>query len=241
MEVITLIDAVLFDLDGTLLPMDYEGFIQTYMGLLGGYMEEYGYEPRRLVQTVWEGTKAMAVNDGSKTNEEVFWDVFRKTFGPRADTDRELFEEFYAGAFGKTRTACGFDPASAELVRWLKDQGVRLVLATNPLFPRVATVQRIRWAGLDPQDFELVSTFEDFRHCKPNPDYYREVLERLGLDPAKCVMVGNDGVEDVAATQAGLEVFLLEGCLLHPEKAAASGCAMGDMEKLKGFLQEKLR
>lgn len=235
-----MIDTVLFDLDGTLLPMDQDEFIKAYLGALSGYLEEYEYEPQRLVRTVWQGTAAMTANDGSKTNEEVFWDVFREAYGVRADTDRELIGEFYAGEFAKARVACGFDPEAAELIRWLKEQGVRLVLATNPLFPPMATLQRIRWAGLNPKDFELVTAYDNSRFCKPNPDYYREILNTLNLDPERCLMVGNDGVEDTAARKAGIEVFLLTPCLMNRAQAEASGCPMGTMEELKAFLQKKL-
>ena len=76
-----MITTILFDLDGTLLPMDQELFIQTYLGLLADYLEPAGYDPRRLVRTVWQGTGAMMKNDGTHTNEEVFWQTFRQEYG----------------------------------------------------------------------------------------------------------------------------------------------------------------
>ena len=97
------------------------------------------------------------------------------------------FEEFYATEFGKVRTVCGFNPEAGELIRWLKEQGVRLILATQPVFPEIATMQRIRWAGLDPADFELVTTYENARFTKPNPAYYREILEKADLEPENCL------------------------------------------------------
>ena len=235
-----MIDTVLFDLDGTLLPMDQEEFVKLYLGLLARYMEEYEYEPKRLMETMGAGIRAMVTNDGSRTNEEAFWQVFRDAYGERTEGAREVLEQFYASEFIKARVTCGLAPESAELIRWLKEQGVRVVLATNPLFPRTATMQRIRWAGLDPADFELVTTYEAERFCKPNPDYYREILTRLQLDPARCVMVGNDAVEDVAAEQAGLEVFLLTDCLLNGDRVDLSSRPSGNFARLKAFLEERL-
>lgn len=49
------------------------------------------------------------------------------------------------------------------------------MLATNPIFPKVATESRIRWAGLQPEDFELYTTYEKTCHCKPNPAYYTDI------------------------------------------------------------------
>ena len=235
-----MIDIVLFDLDGTLLPMDQEVFVKTYMGLLAAWMATYGYEPKRLVKTVWDGTTAMMKNESEKTNEEVFWDLFRREYGPRADEDLQLFEEFYATEFGKARTSCGFNPAAAEVIGMLKEKGVRCVLATNPLFPRTATMQRIRWAGLDPADFDLVTTYEDSRRCKPNMDYYREILNAIGAEPGECLMVGNDAREDMIAEKLGMQVFLLTDCLLHAEGKDICRWPNGGFGELKAFLEENI-
>lgn len=68
-----MIKVILFDLDGTLLPMDQEIFVKTYFGLIAQKLAPYGYQPKELIEAVWAGTKAMVKNDGRKTNEEVFW------------------------------------------------------------------------------------------------------------------------------------------------------------------------
>ena len=74
---------------------------------------------------------------------------------------------------------------------------------------------RIRWAGLEPEDFELYTTYENIGYCKPNPDYYREILRRIGLAPEECMMVGNDVGEDMIAETLGMRVFLLTDCLIN--------------------------
>ena len=235
-----MIEIVLFDLDGTLLPMDQDVFIEKYMGLLAQKLEPYGYNPKHLVGAVWRGTGAMVQNTGEKTNETVFWESFCDTFGPDAIRDLPLFEEFYAADFAGTRTTCGFAPEAAETIRLLKEKNVRCALATNPLFPRIATVQRIRWAGLDPEDFELVTTYENSRRCKPNPDYYREVAEALGVKPENCLMVGNDAREDMAAQKIGMRTFLLTPCLINKEGADITQWPNGDFAALEAFLKENL-
>mgnify|MGYP000081149430 CR=1 FL=1 len=45
---------ILFDLDGTLLPMDQDAFVKYYMGLLAQKMAPHGYEPEKLVEAVWK-------------------------------------------------------------------------------------------------------------------------------------------------------------------------------------------
>ena len=105
---------ILFDLDGTLLPMDQDEFVKYYFGLLAKKLAPHGYEPNHLVAAVWAGTKAMVENTGETTNEEVFWADFCHIFGAGARKDEPLFEEFYAADFGNVRKVCGFDPTAAE-------------------------------------------------------------------------------------------------------------------------------
>ena len=236
-----MIDTVLFDLDGTLLPMDQEEFVHTYMGLLAKKMVPYGYDPKHLIAAVWAGTQAMVENDGSATNEEVFWADFCHIFGADAQKDEPLFEEFYASDFAHVRTVCGFAPEAAEIVALLKERGVTVALATNPLFPEIATCQRIRWAGLEHGDFALVTTYENSRHCKPNPDYYLEVLEKLGKRPENCLMVGNDVQEDLLpARRVGMKAFLLTDCLINRGGADIGEYPQGGFDELKEFLLKHL-
>ena len=77
------IKAVLFDLDGTLLPMDQEVFIKAYFKGLSGKLIPLGYAPEQLIDTIWKGTAAMIKNDGSKLNEELFWEVFAGVYGEK--------------------------------------------------------------------------------------------------------------------------------------------------------------
>ena len=118
--------------------------------------------------------------------------------------------------------------------------GIRLVLATNPIFPAVATESRIRWAGLEPSDFVLYTCYEDARHAKPNPAYYRDILERLELPAEGCLMVGNDAAEDMAAAQAGLEVFLLTDCLINTRQQDISGYPQGGFDELMAYIRGRM-
>ena len=235
-----MIDTILFDLDGTLLPMDQEAFLKAYLGLLADKMAQYGYEPKRLVKSVWAGTEAMVRNNGLMTNEAVFWRCFRQIHGDKAMDDQPIFEEFYAVDFPKVQTSCGFAPAAKEAVQTLKEKGYRLVLATNPLFPAIATRQRIRWAGLKEEDFVLVTTYENSRHCKPNPDYYRDVLAAVGAKPENCMMVGNDVDEDMIAGRLGMEVYLVTDCLINRQEKDLTGYRKGKLEDFAAFVKEQL-
>lgn len=210
-----MIKMIFFDLDGTLLPMDQDVFTKAYFTRLAGKLAPHGYDPQALIDGIWAGTAAMVKNDGSRTNEEAFWSRFAAIFGNQARADEPLFDEFYQKEFQAVKAVCGFLPAARETIHILKAQGFRVALATNPIFPAIATESRIRWAGLEPADFEACTTYENASFCKPNPEYYRELLEKLDCSPAECLMVGNDVEEDMIARTLGMKVFLLTGCVIN--------------------------
>lgn len=230
--------AVLFDLDGTLLPMDNAEFTKGYFKLLAARLAPLGYEPKQLVDAVWAGTAAMVKNDGSRSNEAAFWARFTESYGERALQDLPVFEDFYATDFQKAKALCGCNPKAAETVRAAKEMGLRTALATNPIFPAIATESRIRWAGLSPADFELYTTYENIGFCKPNPAYYQEILKRMDLSPEECLMVGNDVTEDMIAARLGMQVFLLTDCLINKDEKDISVYPNGGFDQLLACLRE---
>lgn len=233
--------AVLFDLDGTLLPMDQDEFTKGYFKLLAKKLVPCGYEPDSLVKAIWHGTAAMVQNDGSCTNEEAFWKDFAAVCGERALQDKPLFDEFYAKDFQEAKSLCGFEPKAARLVDLLWEMGRRVSLATNPIFPATATESRIRWAGLTPEDFDLYTTYENIGWCKPNLDYYREILRRMRLRPEECLMVGNDVDEDMVAAELGMKVFLLTDCVINKSNKDIDAYPHGGYDDLYAYIVRELR
>ena len=224
--------ALLFDLDGTLLPMDNDEFTGVYFHYLAEKMAAYGYEKDKLIDGVWAGTAAMVKNDGSKTNEKVFWERFSQIFGEKALEDYEIFEAFYKEEFQNAKSACGYDERAAKAIRLAKEKGLRLILATNPIFPAVATYSWIKWAGLAAEDFELITTYENIGFCKPNPEYYKEIMDRQGLTPGECVMIGNDVGEDMIAKKLGMDVFLLTDHMINRKNEDISEYPQGGFDEL---------
>ena len=232
------VKVVLFDLDGTLLPMDEEYFTKLYFKALAARCAPLGYETESLIKGVWSGTAAMIKNDGKASNKDVFWRTFADIFGDKAYDDAADFDEFYRNEFACAKEACGFNPLAAEAVNLIKSMGLRTALATNPVFPRTATENRVRWAGLDPKDFELITVYENSSYCKPNPDYYLDICTRLGVSPSDCLMVGNDVKEDMCAEKLGMKVFLLTDCLINTDGLDCSSYPQGGFSELIRLIKE---
>lgn len=235
------IKAVLFDLDGTLLKMDQEEFVKTYFKYLAKHLAPRGYEPEQLLKVFWAGVNAMVANDGSMTNEEAFWKVFTKAYGETSIEDKTYIDDFYKNDFNRVQEVCGFYKEAKEIITLVKAKGKIPVLATNPLFPHTATENRMSWAGLEPSDFAEYTTYENCHYCKPNPQYYEELLQKLDLKPEECLMVGNDVEEDmIPAEKLGMQRFLLLNCLINKKEQDISKYPQGDFEALKIYLEENL-
>ena len=232
------VKAVFFDLDGTLLPMDQDIFIKAYLSGLVKVLAPKGYEPKAIASALWKGTEDMVKNDGTKTNEQVFWDSFSAILGENVRNEEALLDDFYATDFQKIKEVCGFTPEAKEIVDRLNEEGIITVLATNPLFPAVATESRMRWAGLSPEDFRIYTTYETSRYCKPNLKYYQGLIDELGHCAEECLMVGNDVGDDMVAEGLGMKVFLLTDCLINKTERAAEDFRHGDFIELKKYIEE---
>ena len=215
------IKAVFFDLDGTLLPMDQHKFTKVYFKLLAMKLAPMGIAPEALIAAVWNGTKAMVKNDGSRSNMETFWASFEAETGLETAVCKPICDDFYPNEFHNARSETKPNPLAAEAVRLAGQKDRTVILATNPLFPMVGQASRLSWLGLKPEDFRFVTSYENSRFCKPNPRYYLELCQQFGLKPEECLMVGNDELEDMyAATSAGMSGYLVTDCMLpssdHP-------------------------
>ncbi len=231
-----MITTAFFDLDGTLLPLDQDTFIKKYFEYLTACMAHHGYEPKKFFETVYNGCMKMLKNNSGETNEKVFWKNFTDAFGQGAINDMPLFDSFYKTDFQFLKEFSGYTPEAKKTVYMLKEKGVRVILATNPVFPALATESRIRWAGLEPTDFEIYTTYENSYHCKPSREYYQDVLNQAGVTAEECIMIGNDVSDDMPAEKMGMKVFLLTDCLINLKNEDIARYPHGGFEELKRHL-----
>lgn len=230
--------AILFDMDGTLLPMDLEVFFQGYMAELSKAMAFTGVPAKQLVGAVWAGTKQMVLNnDGVRTNREVFWEHFCANTGLKTEDVEPATVTFYANEFHNTRSYAGENPLAVEAVRLAHEAAPIVILATNPLFPMEAQQARLSWIGLKAEDFDRVTAYADAHYSKPNPKYFLEICERHGISPEECLMVGNDEKEDMqTATSIGMDGYLVTDWVIRREECPWNGL-QGSFQELLAFLK----
>ena len=208
------INTILFDLDGTLLSIDMKEFEEIYYTSLSNAFKSI-IAPDNFMAILYSSMKAMVKNKENRTNEEVFMSVMKEHVGEELPAFQKHFIHYYENDFSVLRDAVNKNTDMLEALEILKGKGYELVIATNPLFPKFAIDQRIQWADLAHEDFSHITYFEDSHYCKPNVEYYSEILETIGKNPQECMMVGNDAEEDLAAGALGITTYLITNHLLN--------------------------
>jgi FMN phosphatase YigB (HAD superfamily) len=235
---------LLLDLDDTLLETNLSEFVPAYFQALSRHLTRW-VKPDVMLPSMMSGTQLMLANqDPTFTLQNVFEGAFYPKLGvPRAEVDGAI-EDFYEHSFSALTAVTKPRAGAKELIDWARSQGHRLVIATDPLFPRVAIDERIRWAGLDPEQFELISSYESFHFTKTHPEYYGEVLGRLGWPEGPVLMVGNDEERDLrCAQELGLMTYQVEGAPAAVRVGAAASSrrshvvGRGTLEELRAWLE----
>lgn len=202
-------DTILFDLDGTLLPVSQEEFTKGYFKALAAKIVPLGYGKDEFVKAIWQGTGAMQKNDGSSSNCDKFWKEFAAVLGEDALSLKSIIDEFYVNEFNQVKSCLLREENHGALIKDLKEKGYTLVLASNPVFPSCAVRTRLSWIGIDADDFDYITHYENSSYCKPNIGYYEEILKNIGKNSEQCVMIGNNYEEDGIISRLGAKAFIV--------------------------------
>jgi FMN phosphatase YigB (HAD superfamily) len=224
---------LLLDLDDTLLNTNIDSFIPAYFQSLAKELAPH-IAPELMIRALMAGTKRMMENeDFSQTLEQVFNAEFYPQIKSPHEKIADAIENFYDHIFPTLSSVTTPKPEAKPFIDWAFSQGFRIAIATDPLFPRKATYHRLRWAGFEPEQFEIVSSFEHFHFTKTHPAYYAEILGRMGFPDGPVLMVGNDMERDICPAQKlGLATYHVDD-----EPTSPSGPEAGGRGKLADLRQ----
>ncbi len=94
--------AILFDLDGTLLPMDLDQFTEGVLPSFGpDGCPRMAIGKRRWFRPCGRVWGAMVKNQGNRSNCEAFWETFAQVLGPQVYDHIPIFDAFYATEFSE--------------------------------------------------------------------------------------------------------------------------------------------
>lgn len=202
--------ALLIDFDNTLVLFNEDEFLAAYARLAYPYLSDY-FDQSTFFQKLLQSTIFMIHNDGSQLNIEAFTNNFI------ADTPAlhygeciTRFQTFYAETFHQLGATVKVVPNGRALLQGVIDAGIKVVIATNPIFPKRATEIRLGWANLEDLDITFTTHAENCSYCKPKLEYYQAILDVLDYLPEECVMAGNDAISDMAASDLGIKTFLVD-------------------------------
>jgi FMN phosphatase YigB (HAD superfamily) len=228
---------LLIDLDGTLLRSSPKrlkwAFLLTFLS-----------ESRRREIGVWKALRALhrmrrALEDSGvprQSNRELAVRVFARETGLEPEAAEHLLIDMVRICFQRMKPLFEPIPEAVDFIRWAKERGYRLILATNPMWPEDIVKWRVGLAQIEWSDFSYHTTSDFMRACKPALRYYEELLQRQDLRAADCVMIGNDIRKDTPAAELGIEVFLVD------QRRPWQGSSLvrsGSFDDLKKFLSER--
>ena len=202
------IEAVLFDLDNTLILFDEKEFYKEYVYRLSAHFSDL-MNTEEFANKLMKSTVIMSKNDGGKNNADFFISDFSKGLKIDAFSLWKRFETFYSNEFGQFKKLMKQITDVSDILKRIKQMNVKMVIASNPMLPENVQKLRLDWAGLKEIEFDLITDAYNSNYCKPNLNYYKEICEKIKIAPNHCIMVGNDAFNDMIASQIGMKTFLV--------------------------------
>ncbi len=233
-----MITTLLFDLDGTLLDLNMDRFLPKYIGAISKKVAHI-VNPGRFGEKLLEATQVMVSNDdSSKTNQEVFVEEFFTGLNICPSTLMPMLEEFYVKDFPKLKKYSNSLTEAREIVKQSFRKGMDVVIATNPVFPRTAIMERLKWANIADFNYSLITSYEDMHYCKPYLGYYKEIIELIGKEPQECMMLGNDPADDMVASEIDIKTFLIEDPHIDQENGRYKVDYSGNLKDMLSFIKQ---
>ena len=200
------IQAVLFDIDNTLNHVQEKEFLKAYLFEAGKAFSDL-MSPDEFIERQMTVAAGYVHCDGSKPISECFKKEFSKGLSCSGDEVWNRMTGFIHSSFSKFQGLFLPYGGAAETIDELKKRKIKLIIASNPVWPEAVQVLRLEWAGLEPGSFEYITGAENSHYVKPRTEYYLEICRATGTDPSECLMVGDDPVNDGISKAAGMTFY----------------------------------
>jgi len=215
-----MLKAVLFDLDNTLILFEEEKFLLGYYPVLAARFAGV-FPDGKFAERLMKATVVLRDNDGSKINRELFLEAFCDGLKVGRDDVWNRFEQFFGLDFDMFKDAVTATPGAQAAFRHVKARGLKIVVATNPIWPLVVQKKRLAWAGLGDIDVDLITHIDNMSYCKPQLGYFRQICQLINVQPEECLMVGDDPANDMVAAGAGMKTYQATDSRAYSQKPLA--------------------
>ena len=191
-------DAILFDLDGTLIETAPE-ICDAVNDTLAHY--EMGFVSQELVNNwIGHGTRELLIQALSfvgKTSEE----KIRQSPGLKP-----IAAEFDRNYQKRCGTRSHLYPQVREVLATLRAQGVKLAVVTNKEGRYTQTILEVHKLT---DQFDVVVSGDTLSVKKPNPAGIQHCLDQFGTPKARALFVGDSSIDVATARNAGIAVWAL--------------------------------
>jgi FMN phosphatase YigB (HAD superfamily) len=201
------LQAVLFDLDNTLILFDEALYFERYMTLVNGFFADL-ITPDEFRAKLLQSTQSLLDNRGRMSNADFFRKTFDRVFGAKSEDIWNRFLEFYSQDMEELRQLVHIPQGVQRIMACLQEQELKLVIASNPILPLDLQLRRLSWAGIEDISYELVTHMGNMSFCKPQVEYYEEICRKIDIPPRACLMVGNDPVNDMVVSKIAMKAYL---------------------------------
>lgn len=212
-----MIKNILFDLDGTLINTKQKEFNDKYYQTFYKKFVNVDEEIDTIFAVVLQSLTIMLNNDGKSTNEKVLWEFLEEKLNKYNINVQDIFNDYYHNEYDSLVTCVEKIKGIGEAIYSLKEKGYNLILATNPLFPKIAIEKRANWGDIDCSCFSYITSYENSSYCKPNINYYKEIIDKNNLNIQETFMFGNDLIEDLIIENLNIPCYIITNNALHFE------------------------
>ncbi|HPG38105.1 MAG TPA: HAD family hydrolase [bacterium] len=229
-------DAILFDLDGTLVENDMHRFVTEYFQTLGPRIKQICPD-KDYIKLILQANQAMLTAGRSvDCLLDLFLREFTRLTGILEHQALAIFNAYYENEYKNLQVVKPV-PLAYESIQTALQLTDNVVIATLPIFPQPAIRQRLEWGKINDFSYKLVTGCDIMHTSKPHVDYFLEIAEIINCDPKRCLMIGNDYIDDMAAVECGMTTFLLNTFPLNRDKGKHTPDYTGDMQELNNFFK----
>jgi HAD superfamily hydrolase (TIGR01549 family) len=202
---------LLFDLDQTLLASSAFKLKYHFIFRAVKLLRARGISFSDALQFLGEMKKTLAIGDAKRTNAVRIYDLLKSRRTQLSDLEAKVWiDSWVKEVFEGLVHYFSSIEEGEKLVHELRGKSsYRLILATNPAWPKTVTELRLNRGSLRASHFEWVTTADQMHFMKPDPRYYQEILSILGVPAQDCLMIGDSFKKDAPATMIGIPVFIL--------------------------------
>lgn len=202
-----MIKAVLLDLDNTLLSNPDRQFAIAFMKAFDDHFKAR-LDIDNLAQTFRKGIQLSGQSrDTIQTNTDVMLQLLSDETGATTEQVQNIWQSFYETTYLSLRQYAAPIENNISLIESLLQQNIAVAIATNPIYPKIAIYERLKWAGLVSyiEQFTFITHSDNMHYAKPHPAYYAEVIARIGIEPDEALMIGDSVRNDIQpANQMGI-------------------------------------